>query len=76
MKYVPKAEIPSLIIQYESEMNLAAEMLDFERAIQMRDLIRNLERKLKGENEEDKNEEDNKENKKTSAPDKPRKRKK
>lgn len=76
VKYVPKAEIPSLIIQYESEMNLAAEMLDFERAIQMRDLIRNLERKLKGENEEDKNEEDNKENKKTSAPDKPRKRKK
>lgn len=76
VKYVPKAEIPSLIIQYEAEMNLAAEMLDFERAIQMRDLIRNLERKLKGENEEDKNEEDNKENKKTSAPDKPRKRKK
>ncbi|MDV0444642.1 UvrABC system protein B [Methanimicrococcus sp. At1] len=49
VKYVPKAEIPALIIQYEAEMNLAAEMLDFERAIQMRDIVRDLERKLKGE---------------------------
>lgn len=51
VKYVPKAEIPSLIIQYEAEMNLAAEMLDFERAIHMRDLIRDLERKLRGESD-------------------------
>jgi excinuclease ABC subunit B len=51
VKYVPKAEIPNLIIQYESEMNLAAEMLDFERAIQMRDIVRDLERKLRGESD-------------------------
>ena len=49
VKYVPKAEIPNLIIHYEAEMNLAAEMLDFERAISMRDLIRDLERKMRGE---------------------------
>ena len=49
VKYVPKAEIPNLIIHYEAEMNLAAEMLDFERAIHMRDLIRDLERKMRGE---------------------------
>jgi len=53
VKYVPKAEIPSLIIQYEAEMNLAAEMLDFERAIQMRDIVRDLERKLRGEFDEE-----------------------
>ena len=49
VKYVPKAEIPNLIIHYESEMNLAADMLDFERAIHLRDLIRDLERKMRGE---------------------------
>lgn len=49
VKHIPKAEIPNLIIQYESEMNLAAEMLDFERAIQIRDMIRDLEKKLRGE---------------------------
>lgn len=49
-KYVPKSEIPALILEYEAEMNLAAELLDFERAIQMRDMIRNLKEKI---NEED-----------------------
>ncbi|MDV0447455.1 UvrABC system protein B [Methanosarcinaceae archaeon Ag5] len=49
VKHIPKAEIPNLIIEYEAEMNLAAEMLDFERAIQLRDTIRDLERKMRGE---------------------------
>ncbi|WNY26315.1 excinuclease ABC subunit UvrB [Methanolapillus ohkumae] len=48
-KSIPKAAIPNMIIEYEAEMNLAAEMLDFERAIQLRDTIRELERKMKGE---------------------------
>jgi len=49
VKHIPKAEIPNLIIRYESEMNLAAEMLDFERAIQIRDMIRDLEKRQRGE---------------------------
>jgi len=49
VKHIPKAEIPNLIIQYEAEMNLVAEMLDFERAIQIRDMIRGLEKKMRGE---------------------------
>lgn len=49
VKHIPKAEIPNLIIRYEADMNLAAEMLDFERAIQMRDMIRDLEKKMRGE---------------------------
>jgi len=51
VKHIPKAEIPNLIIQYEAEMNVAAEMLDFERAILIRDVIRDLEKKLRGEPE-------------------------
>ncbi|WNY26312.1 UvrABC system protein B [Methanolapillus ohkumae] len=49
IKSVPKANIPGVLIEYEAEMNLTAEMLDFERAIQLRDTIRELERKMKGE---------------------------
>jgi len=53
VKHIPNAEIPNMIIQYEAEMNMAAEMLDFERAIQMRDMIRDLEKKLKGDPEQE-----------------------
>lgn len=79
VKYVPKAEIPNLIIQYESEMNLAAEMLDFERAIQMRDIVRDLERKLRGAPESQKGSENSSESsgteKKSESKKKTRKRK-
>ena len=67
VKYVPKAEIPNLIIHYESEMNLAADMLDFERAIHLRDLIRDLERKMRGELDREKPDE-NKEKPKKEKP--------
>lgn len=45
-KYIPDAEIPNLIIELEKEMNLAAEKLDFENAILIREKIKNLEKKI------------------------------
>ncbi|MEM4267957.1 MAG: excinuclease ABC subunit UvrB [Candidatus Woesearchaeota archaeon] len=42
VKHVPKKEIPNLIIQLEAEMEKAAEMLDFEQAIVLRDRIKRL----------------------------------
>lgn len=46
IKHIPKAEIPNLIIELEADMDAAAEALDFERAIVLRDRIK----KLRGEN--------------------------
>jgi excinuclease ABC subunit B len=43
-RHIPKAHIPNVIIELEAEMNEAADRLDFERAIQLRDTIRKLER--------------------------------
>ncbi len=43
VKHVPKQEIPNLIIELEAEMQEAAERLDFERAIALRDTIRKLQ---------------------------------
>ncbi len=45
-KHIPKANIPNVIIELEAEMNEAAERLDFERAIQLRDTIRRLEKEI------------------------------
>jgi len=45
IKHIPKAEIPNLIIELEADMDAAAEALDFERAIVLRDRIK----KLRGE---------------------------
>jgi len=45
VKHVPKKEIPNLIIELEAKMQAAAEALDFERAISLRDTIRTLERR-------------------------------
>jgi excinuclease ABC subunit B len=45
VKHVPKTEIPNLIIELEAKMQAAAEALDFERAINLRDTIRGLERR-------------------------------
>jgi excinuclease ABC subunit B len=47
IRHIPKSDIPNVIIELEAEMNEAAERLDFERAIQLRDTIRNLEKKIR-----------------------------
>jgi len=41
-RHVPKAEIPNLIVDLEAKMFQAAERLDFEEAIRIRDTIREL----------------------------------
>ena len=47
-KSLPKKEIPNLIIELEAEMKKAAENLDFERAIEMRNRVRELQAKISG----------------------------
>ena len=46
-RHIPKSDIPNAIIELETEMMAAAERLEFERAIQLRDTVRRLERELK-----------------------------
>ena len=46
-RHIPKSDIPNVIIELEAEMNEAAERLEFERAIQLRDTIRTLQKKIK-----------------------------
>ncbi|GAA5262761.1 excinuclease ABC subunit UvrB [Methanocalculus sp. MC3] len=43
---IPQDEIPNLIIQLESEMRSAAESLDFEHAIELREQIRQAKEKM------------------------------
>jgi excinuclease ABC subunit B len=45
-RHIPRSEIPGRIIELDAEMKKAAERLDFERAIQLRDAIRRLEREV------------------------------
>jgi excinuclease ABC subunit B len=45
-KHIPKTDIPNVIIELESEMKGAADRLDFEEAIRLRDLIKKLEKEL------------------------------
>ena len=45
-KHIPKVEIPNIIIELEARMNEAAERLEFEEAIRLRDRIRELEKRL------------------------------
>lgn len=45
---VPSSNIPELLVELESQMNLAAEKLEFEKAIVLRDKIMGLEKRLKG----------------------------
>ncbi len=47
IKHIPRSDIPNVIIELEAEMGQAAESLDFERAIQLRDNIRRLEKEIK-----------------------------
>lgn len=46
-RHVPKNEIPNVIIDIEKQMRDAAESLDFERAIALRDQIKKLNERLK-----------------------------
>jgi excinuclease ABC subunit B len=46
-KHVPRTEIPNVIIDIEKQMRDAAENLDFERAIALRDQIKKLNERLK-----------------------------
>jgi excinuclease ABC subunit B len=46
VKHVPKGEIPSVVEELESEMALAAEQLNFERAIALRDQIKKLRERM------------------------------
>ena len=48
VKHIPKTDIPNVIIELDAEMREAAERLDFERAIQVRELIKKLEKEIKG----------------------------
>jgi len=48
VKYVPRDQIPALLIQLEKEMRAAAKSLEFERAAELRDLIRALEQRRLG----------------------------
>ncbi len=47
-KHLPKSEIPNLIIELEAEMQAAAEALDFERAIKLRDVVKKLKAQAAG----------------------------
>ncbi len=46
-KHVPKAEIPNVVIEIEKQMRDAADNLDFERAIALRDQIKKLNERLR-----------------------------
>ncbi|HZK71522.1 MAG TPA: UvrB/UvrC motif-containing protein, partial [Clostridia bacterium] len=48
VKHIPKTDIPNVIIELDAEMREAAERLDFERAIQVRELIKKLEKEIQG----------------------------
>lgn len=45
-KHIPKKEIPKMIIEIEAEMKKAADELDFEKAIFLRDKINKLKEKI------------------------------
>jgi excinuclease ABC subunit B len=47
IKHIPKAEIPNMIIELEAEMRVAADNLDFEKAIALRDRMKKLKENLK-----------------------------
>jgi excinuclease ABC subunit B len=47
-KHVPRTEIPNVVIELEKQMQDAADNLDFERAIALRDQIRKLNERLAG----------------------------
>jgi excinuclease ABC subunit B len=52
VKHIPRKEIPNMIIELETRMNEAADKLDFETAIDLRDRIRKLQDRI-GQRSED-----------------------
>jgi len=48
IKYLPTPEIPNVLIDLEKQMRDAAESLDFEKAIALRDQIKKLNERLRG----------------------------
>ncbi|OPX72348.1 MAG: excinuclease ABC subunit B [Methanoregulaceae archaeon PtaB.Bin152] len=44
-RHIPKSEIPNLLVELEARMHQAADRLDFEEAIRMRDMIGELKKK-------------------------------
>jgi len=46
-KHIPTKQIPNVLIELESDMRLAAEKLDFERAIELREQLKKLKSRLK-----------------------------
>ncbi|MCJ7443416.1 MAG: excinuclease ABC subunit UvrB [Methanotrichaceae archaeon] len=47
IRHIPKSDIPNAVINFEAEMKAAAENLDFERAIRLRDIIRKLQTEIR-----------------------------
>lgn len=45
-KHIPRSELPNMIIQVETEMQEAAERLDFERAIMLREKLKKLNKEV------------------------------
>jgi len=46
IRHIPKSDLPNVIIEMEAEMRAAADRLEFERAIQLRDRIKKLEKEM------------------------------
>ena len=46
VKHIPKKDIPNMIVELELEMRKAADDLNFERAIYLRDRINRLKLKI------------------------------
>lgn len=46
VKSIPKKDVPNLIIELNKEMEVASENLDFEKAIILRDRIKNLQKRI------------------------------
>jgi len=44
-RHIPKSEVPNLLVELEARMHRAADRLDFEEAIRMRDMIGELKKK-------------------------------
>jgi excinuclease ABC subunit B len=47
IRHIPKSDIPNLIIEMQAQMHAAAERLEFERAIELRDTVKRLEKEMK-----------------------------
>jgi excinuclease ABC subunit B len=45
-KHIPKREIPNVVIELEKQMRDAADRLDFEKAIALRDQVKKLNERL------------------------------